>query len=203
MNTAPPVNRDVDEIPDEAKWAHAKCLVLLAKVQRRLAELAGTGRLDQDHSMAMQEDLTKIWGTLYGGPVDCDDYASYTYSDGYPVMRQWATVGNSKPWEHDRYLFYYGPAVSVCPINGIDVNPAAGPRPGPETPPPGMDAEEWATLSLEARLSLLDGGGYHNTGWPRPDLGTPPPGLDPAVWATLTPAAQLALLGIAAYRDEQ
>ena len=73
-----------------------RCTRLLASVQYRLAELAGTGRLDPAHSMHMQTTLVRIWEALYSGTVcavrdfDSDDHtwdwADNTYSNGCTVM---------------------------------------------------------------------------------------------------------------------
>ncbi|HME47594.1 WhiB family transcriptional regulator [Mycobacterium sp.] len=107
MNTATPIDQNgqnsavVDA--DAAKYAHAKCTILLARVQSRIAELAATGRLDPDHGMTMQRDLTKIWSHLYGGPEYCDcdmcdpvesapnDYAAFDLGPTRGIWRSMAT----------------------------------------------------------------------------------------------------------------
>src|SRR6476660_2383732 len=61
MAERPAVNPNVDDIADRAKHWYAKATQVLAATQYRLAELAGTGRLDPDESMSLQENLFYIW----------------------------------------------------------------------------------------------------------------------------------------------
>jgi hypothetical protein len=96
---------DYDNIADRAKHAYARGTQLLAEMQYRLGELAGTGRLDPEESMALQWSLVRIWEQLYSGttyavresvdyydefldaggdPADLDNH----YSDGREVLTQ-------------------------------------------------------------------------------------------------------------------
>lgn len=94
----PMVNPDVDEIADEAKHGYATGTKLLAEMHYRLAELAGSGQLDPEESMTLQDSLIAIWEQLYYGTVFAvrdifnhewtDDEADNTYSDGRQVMTQ-------------------------------------------------------------------------------------------------------------------
>jgi len=94
--TRPPVNRNVHNIADWAKYGYATCTHDLAAMQYRLAELASTGLLDPDESMALQFKLVSIWESLYAGTLcavrddDTDDRtwdeADNTYSDGRRVI---------------------------------------------------------------------------------------------------------------------
>ncbi len=96
MARRPPVNPDVDAIADEAKHGYATGTKLLAEMHYRLAELAGSGHLDPDESMTLQDSLIAIWEQLYYGTVFAvrgrcsdewtDDEADNTYSDGRQVM---------------------------------------------------------------------------------------------------------------------
>jgi hypothetical protein len=98
MTTPPPVNPDVHNIADRAKHEYATGTRLLADTQYRLAELAGTGRLDPEVSWELQHRLLAIWMALYAGTAwavrdeDTDDStwddADNTYSDGRQVLVQ-------------------------------------------------------------------------------------------------------------------
>jgi hypothetical protein len=92
--TKPAVNPDPDDIADRAKYRYAAGTKLLADVQHRLAELAGTGKLDPDESMSLQFKLVELWEHLYAGTTcavrdgDTDDrtwdWADNTYSEQPP-----------------------------------------------------------------------------------------------------------------------
>jgi hypothetical protein len=96
---------DYDVIADAAKCAYARGTKMIADMQYRLAELAGTGRLGPEESMALQWSLVRIWEQLYSGttyavresvdyhdeflaagghPADLDNH----YSDGREVLTQ-------------------------------------------------------------------------------------------------------------------
>jgi hypothetical protein len=135
--TDDPVNPHVDDIADRAKHGYAVATKLLAETQFRLAELAGTGRLDPDESMRLQDNLHDIWQALYGGTLcavrdeDTDDRswdeADNTYSDGRVVMVQVRIEPESSDtnWEHNRFLLADG-AINehrlgtVCYISLVD-----------------------------------------------------------------------------------
>jgi hypothetical protein len=127
----PAVNPIVDDIADQAKYCYATGTKLLAAMQYRLAELAGTGRLDPDESMSLQHDLVSVWEALYFGTVcavrdwdtdDCTwDEADNTYSDGRQVMLQiriepWERSDFS--WKHNRFMVGDG-AVNEHPLGTI------------------------------------------------------------------------------------
>ncbi len=65
----PMVNPDVDDIADWSKWGYATGTRLISAAQQRLAKLAGTGRLDPDEAMFLQEGLAGIYDALYMGTV--------------------------------------------------------------------------------------------------------------------------------------
>ena len=69
MAQRPAINPNVDDIADRAKHAFAVGTRLLADVQYRLGELAGTGRLDPDESMRLQEVLVGVWEELFFGTL--------------------------------------------------------------------------------------------------------------------------------------
>lgn len=114
MSRKPPVNPDVDDIADWAKWGYATGTRLLSAVQHRLAKLAGTGRLDPDEAMFLQEALVDIWDALYMGTVsavrdpETDDLEDdTTYSDGRQVtikIRIEPLEESVNRWEHNRFL---------------------------------------------------------------------------------------------------
>ena len=60
MTTPPPVNPDVHEIADQAKYAYATMTKLLADMGHRLAELAGTGKLDTEAVWELHHMLHRI-----------------------------------------------------------------------------------------------------------------------------------------------
>src|SRR6478752_9667770 len=98
MAEQPAANPNVDDIADRAKHGYANATQVLAATQYRLAELAGTGRLDPDESMSLQTNLFHLWEALYAGTLcavrdedtdDCTwDEADNTYSHGREVMIQ-------------------------------------------------------------------------------------------------------------------
>ena len=92
----PAINPAPDNIADQAKYHYAAGTQMLAAMQYRLAELAGTGKLDPDESKDLQHRLVSIWGHLYSGTTSAVrdwatddstwDWADNTYSDGTEVM---------------------------------------------------------------------------------------------------------------------
>ena len=69
MSRTPAVNFNVHDIADRAKHGYATGTMLPAALQYRLAELAGTGQLNPDKSMSLQEELVRIWEALYFGTL--------------------------------------------------------------------------------------------------------------------------------------
>jgi hypothetical protein len=137
MTAPPPVNSDVHDIADRAKHAYASATQLLAATQYRLAELAGTSRLDPQESESLQHRLVEIWQTLHAGTVwavrdeDTDDAtwdeADNTYSDGRRVMIQIRIEPRETSelhWEYKRFLLGDGavnehPRGTICCVNAI------------------------------------------------------------------------------------
>jgi hypothetical protein len=117
MSRTPAVNPNADDIADRAKHAFAIGTKAICDLAYRLAELAGTGRLDPNEAMPLQNRLYEIWEELYGGTVyavrdrDSDDStwdeADNTYSDGRLVLTQVqiepAETAESH-WEHNGFL---------------------------------------------------------------------------------------------------
>ncbi len=113
----PRVNPDADEVADEAKYAFARVSKLIANMQYRLAELGGTGELDPDESMRLQETLVDIYWGLYRGTTSAvrdwntDDHtwdqADNTYSDGREVVTRVRVEPQEtaeRHWEHNPFL---------------------------------------------------------------------------------------------------
>ena len=135
MAEGPAVNPDVDDVADRAKHWYANGTQVLAATQYRLAELAGTGRLDAEESMSLQTNLFYIWEALYAGTLcavrdeDTDDStwdkADNTYSDGRPVMIQIRIEpeeASELSWEHNRFMLGDGavnehPHGTICYIS--------------------------------------------------------------------------------------
>ncbi len=67
MPQSPLINPDVNDIADRAKHGYAVGARLLAAVQHRLAQLAGTARPDLDESMRLQHVLADAHWVLYSG----------------------------------------------------------------------------------------------------------------------------------------
>lgn len=123
----PPLNADVQNIADHAKHGFAEGTRHLAVAQYRLAELAGTGRLDPDESLSLQMSLVGAWEALYSGtlyavrdrntPDNTYDWADNTYSDGRTVIAQKRVEPretSDDAWEHNRFLMGDG-AVNEFP----------------------------------------------------------------------------------------
>jgi hypothetical protein len=160
MAERPAVNPNVDDIADRAKHGYATGTKLLAEMQYRLAELAGTGRLDPDESMSLQTNLFFIWEALYAGTLcavrdedtdDCTwDEADNTYSDGRTVKFQariepWQESDYS--WEHNRFLLGDGavnehPRGTICHIS-------------PPTPPGDRGVTTASRTDLPGELAAL------------------------------------------------
>jgi hypothetical protein len=139
MSRTPPVNPDINDIADRAKHWYAKATQVLAATQYRLAELAGTGRLDADESMSLQTNLFYIWEALYAGTLcavrgeDTDDStwdkADDTYSDGRQVKTQIRIEPEETSelsWEHNRFMLGDGavnehPRGTICYISPINL----------------------------------------------------------------------------------
>ena len=98
MTDTPTVNPDPIKIADAAKHAYAVGQKEIADLAYRLAELAGTGQLNPNEAMRLQEGLGTVLDTLYAGTLcavrdwetedstgDDDDNA---YSDGRRVLAQ-------------------------------------------------------------------------------------------------------------------
>jgi hypothetical protein len=135
MAERPAVNPNVDDVADRAKHWYANGTQVLAATQYRLAELAGTSRLDPDESMSLQENLFHIWEALYAGTLcavrdwetdDCTwDEADNTYSDGRQVMIQIRiepAETSELSWEHNRFMLGEGavnehPHGTICCIS--------------------------------------------------------------------------------------
>ena len=138
MSTTPPVNPDVHDIADRAKHAYATGTQLLAAMQYRLAELAGTGRLDPGELMHLQENLFHVWEKLYFGTLcavrdedidDCTwDEAGTTYSDSRQLRIQIRIEPQESTefhWEHNRFLLGDGavdehPRGTICYISPVN-----------------------------------------------------------------------------------
>ena len=124
MELPPPVNPDVDVIADKAKFGYAVGKELISAVQYRLGELAGTGRLDPEESIRLQEVVFGIFKVLYLGTLgaigDADAYdrdeGGNTYSDGRPVR----TVVQVEPaeesvtsWNYSQFMLDYSYATQT------------------------------------------------------------------------------------------
>jgi hypothetical protein len=131
MAERPAVNPNVNDMADRAKHGYATGTQMLAALQYRLAELAGTGQLDPEMSMSLQEMVFRSWEGLYSGTVcavrdwdtdDCTwDEADNTYSDGRPVMIQIRIEPmelSDFSWEHNRFMLGDG-AVNEHPRGTI------------------------------------------------------------------------------------
>ena len=140
MAERPAVNPNVDDIADRAKHGYATGTKLLAEMQYRLAELAGTGRLDPDESMSLQDELVRLWEALYFGTLcavrdentpDCTwDEADNTYSDGREVMIQIRVEpyeSSECSWEHNGFTVGDG-AVNEHPRERSATSPRSIPR---------------------------------------------------------------------------
>jgi hypothetical protein len=178
MAERPAVNPDVNDIADRAKHGYAIGARLLAAVQYRLAQLAGTGRLDPDESMRLQEVLADIWWALYSGTtyavrdedIDDDwDEADNSYSDGRTVMFQ-IRIEPWQEWEHNRFLLgdgainehRRGTICHISPCKPKDDRPVA--NASPEDLPgefaalgqPVQPATDWAERALDKAERLND-----------------------------------------------
>jgi hypothetical protein len=140
MAERPAVNPNVHDIADRAKHWYAVGTQMLAAHQYRLAELAGTGQLDPDVSMSLQEESFRIWEALYFGTVyavrdqdtdDCTwDEADNTFSDGREVMTQIRIEPWETPechWEYNQFLLDEG-AVKEHPRGTISYIAAVNPQ---------------------------------------------------------------------------
>jgi hypothetical protein len=137
----PAVNRDVHAIADTAKHQFAVVTKEIAETQYRIAELAGTYRLDEAEAFRLQHSLFQIWEQMYFGTLcavrDVDtpdstwDVADNTYSDGRQIVhkiRVEAPEDSECSWEHNRYLLGDGAVAEhprgtvtyIAPLNPDD-----------------------------------------------------------------------------------
>ena len=69
MTDTPTVNPDPIKIADAAKHAYAVGTKEIADLAYRLAELAGTGQLNPNEAMRLQEGLRTVLDALYAGTL--------------------------------------------------------------------------------------------------------------------------------------
>jgi hypothetical protein len=160
----PPVNRDVHDMADRAKHGYATGTRVLAEMQYRLAELAGSGQLDAAESMELQKGLVNVWESLYTGtlsavtdrdtPDSTWDAADNTYSDGRRVIHQvriepWES--SDQCWEHNPFMLGDG-APNEFPLGTISYI-----APMHAEDPPGDQETDTAIGSLQERLKRYRG----------------------------------------------
>jgi hypothetical protein len=172
LSNPPPVNPDVHAIADRAKHGFYTASKLLADVQYRLAELAGTGQLDVDESHGLQDTVVRAWEELYRGtlcavrdrvtayPTPCDP--ENTYSDGRTVrtrirLKGWQELESG--WEHNNYLYGDGPVAeyprgTVSYISSVDAEDGQI-----FADPPEISAPDLTALRLRLRLRRGNWGG--------------------------------------------
>lgn len=133
MTDTPTVNPDPIKIADAAKHAYAVGTKEIADLAYRLAELAGTGQLNPNEAMRLQEGLRTVLDALYAGTLcavrDWEtedstwDNADNTYSDGRQVLTQIQiepAETADRHWEHNRFLLddvvWQHPREMICYI---------------------------------------------------------------------------------------
>jgi hypothetical protein len=149
MAERPAVNRNIHAIADKAKHQYAVVTKEIAETQYRIAELAGTHRLDEDEAFRLQHSLFQIWEQMYFGTlcalrdVDTPDWtwdeADNTYSDGRQVVhkiRVESPEDSDCSWEHNQFLLGDG-AVAEHPRGTVTyiapLNPDDEVRPAPRS----------------------------------------------------------------------
>jgi hypothetical protein len=138
MSRRPAVNPNVYEIADRVKHGFATVAQLLAAMQYRLGELAGTGQLDPDESMRLQKNLFDIYEEVYFGTLcavrdpDSDDSTwgedENTYTDGRKAKIQIRVEPEEYSdfnWEHNRFTLGDGainehPLGTICNISPVN-----------------------------------------------------------------------------------
>jgi len=95
MAEGPAVNPNVDDIADRAKHWYANATQVLAATQYRLAELAGTGRLDPDESMSLQTNLFQFGRPCMPAPWALCATGTRTIAPGMRSTTRTATVARS------------------------------------------------------------------------------------------------------------
>jgi hypothetical protein len=141
-----------------------------AATHYRLGELAGTGRLDADESMSLQENLFYIWEALYAGTLcavrdedtdDCTwDETDNTYSDGRQVMIQIRIEPEETSdfnWQHNRFMLGDGavaehPRGTICYISPL--NPEGDQAVGDS--PQGRLSTDFEALRKRLRQAAID-----------------------------------------------
>jgi hypothetical protein len=135
------ITDDVHLIADHAKYVYAVGSRDIAALQYRLAELAGTGRIDLEHHWHLQwGHCLPMWETLYHGTTcavrddriwdSTWDWSDNTYSDGRQVMAQvrvknWQELARN--WPYNEFLCGDGPIQehrrgSLCQIAPVHAN---------------------------------------------------------------------------------
>lgn len=169
MTEKPPVNPDVHEIADRAKFGYARATQELASVQHHLTELAGTGQLDHEESMRLQHSLVLIWEALYDGTLCAvRDYSTSrhswaehdnTYSDGGLVVRRYRVKVDKDTFQYTRFLLRDG-AATEFPLDLYSmVNPVPGCVPSSQVPGSCKSASVFDRLKKYRR----DGLAKHNS----------------------------------------
>jgi hypothetical protein len=90
-----------DKIADRAKHTYARGTKLIADMQYRLGELAGTGRLDPEESKALQSNLIRIWEV--GGVIQRYSGTTYAVRESVDYYDEFLAAGGDEADLENRY----------------------------------------------------------------------------------------------------
>jgi hypothetical protein len=99
-----------------------------ADLQRRLAELTGTGKLDPRDNDDLQRHLHNVYEELMGGLTSAviglgdDGNLEDNYSDGSTVVVKNHDLEPGSRWPHNEFLWGNGPAAEFLPRCESTVN---------------------------------------------------------------------------------
>jgi hypothetical protein len=150
------ITSEIHRVADHAKYVYAMGSRDIAVLQYRLAELAGTGRLDTEaHEHLQWDHCLGMWQTLYYGttsvlhdPTTWDgqwDWNDNTYSDGRQVtvqIRPTNWLEAERNWPYNEGMCGDGPLQEYPWASVSEIAP-------PDDPDPESRGNRWIAIDLD------------------------------------------------------
>jgi len=112
MDTTSPPNTDLNGLIDQIKWMYFAQSQSLAWLHYRLAELAGTGRLDSKAKRELQHELVEMSQAIWGETHSFLERAEYvpedeegTYCDGTQIIHKFPATQKERDEERAAWPF--------------------------------------------------------------------------------------------------
>jgi hypothetical protein len=112
MDTTSPPNTDLNGLIDHLKWLYFAQSQPVARLHYRLAELAGTGRLDSNANLELQHELVEMSQAIWSGTHSFLERHEYVpedevgiYCDGTEIIHKFpATDAEERAWPFHHLL---------------------------------------------------------------------------------------------------